>query len=243
MSDARARRTRGPTTAPGSHVPRHADPGHPGSDEAGRWDIGYRPWRGAGSPSIDTPAIGVAWGELPVRAIAFLLDLVLIQFLVSNVGQAMAWVLSQTVLKSSGVSDPTLSAWLGSGLPVGVLAVIQVVAFVYFWRVFRASPGQMALGLFTVGSRDGLSLSKSRAFIRWLLLYMPAWLLTAGSAISVVLAFGVSRNFDQSTVSGLLATLPILWYLVLAISVGLSGRGRGLHDIAAASVVVRAEDR
>jgi uncharacterized RDD family membrane protein YckC len=242
MSDARPRRVRDPaSSSSGGHAQKQADAALVSAGDAGRWDLGFRPWRWAIAPSADSPAAGVAWGEFPVRAIAFLVDVLLIQLVTSNVGQAMAWVISQTVLKTSGVSDPTLSAWVGSGVPVFTLLVVQAAAFVYFWRVFRASPGQMTVGLFTLSSRDGRTLSKGRAFVRWLLLYMPAWVLAGGSALAVLLSFGVNRSIDQSTVSGLTLVLPIIWYVVLAISIGLSSRGRGLHDVAAASVVVRAD--
>ncbi len=238
MSDIPAKRQR----VPGSGPARPADVPHVDSDEAGRWDLSFRPWRNAFVPAIAPPALGIAWAELPVRGATFMIDLLIIQLVCNMIGQVFQAVLSNTIFRQGGgITDQVLLGWGEAFLPFIVIGIVLAGTFVYFWRVFRASPGQMVLGQFTLRDRDGLSLSKRRAFMRWLLLYMPAWLIFTSSSAAAWLHYDISSGIDTTGAQEMLVAGPVIWFAFLMFTIGLSKTGRGLHDKVAGSVVVRPE--
>ena len=235
-----------------SHAPTHAPrqkglgthfaPAVSSSDEAGPWDIDFEPWRATIAPGADPPALGVRFAELPIKALAFMLDVLFIQVLVTMLQQVDQFVANETILSSTGgVTDQALQSWVAFGIPGLLILAILGVLQVYFWRVFRASPGQLVVGLYTLRASEGTALSKRRAFVRWLLLFAPMWVVSTAPWLGVVLHYGISTAFDATTVQGICVALPVVWYLIIALTIGINGRGRGLHDRAAASVVVRRE--
>lgn len=192
-------------------------------------------------PRADAPANGVAYADLPRRAVAFALDLVMVQVLTTMALELGAFVTGSTLLTPTGVTDRVLGAWLGFGVPTLIVAVLEAVAFVYFWRVHRASPGQIVLGLFTVRNADGDRLSKRRGLLRWLLTFLPAFFIAASSNLGVVWGFAIGQQSDQQGATGFALSLPLIWFLVVFISMLINPRGRGLNDRLAGSVVVRRE--
>jgi uncharacterized RDD family membrane protein YckC len=213
------------------------------SDDQGTWDLEFEPWRGTLAPRGDAPARGVNLAELPVRGIAFLVDLLLIQQVSAVVLQLFSFVAAHTILNSptGGVSDPWLAAWAAFGLPFIGLAVVEAITFVFLWRVFRASPGQMVLGLFTMDVKRGTALTKRRAFVRWVFLFLPALIMSSADAISYVGHFALVPSVEQAVVAGFAVLLPSIWLVILTISILVDRRGRGIHDRLAGSVVVRRE--
>lgn len=213
------------------------------TDQQGSWDLEFEPWRGALAPRGEAPARGVNLAELPVRGISFMLDVVLIWLASSMWFPIFSFLTSHTILNAGagGVTDQALAAWLAFGLPFIALAAIQAVAYTFLWRVYRASPGQMALGLFTLHATRGAALSKRQAFVRWLLLFLPALIMTSADAISYVGFYSIAPKIEQAVFSGMALLLPFLWFVILTISILLNSRGRGLHDRLARSIVVRRE--
>jgi hypothetical protein len=212
------------------------------TDQRGSWDLEFEPRRGALAPRGDAPARGVNLAELPVRGIAFLIDLVLIQ-LGSAIVLQIFLLMTRTLLAAGagGVTDTVLAAWTGYGLPVVVLAVMHALAYVFLWRVYRASPGQMTLGLFTLDVRRGNAISKRRALLRWTLLFLPALIMSSSDAIGIVVQFGIASKLDQTAVSFMSVLLPFIWFVILTLSILINSQGRGLHDRMAKSIVVRRE--
>lgn len=122
---------------------------------------------------------------------------------------------------------------------VGTLLISA--AAIYFWRVFRATPGQMVLGLFVVQRATGNGLSTQAAALRWLLLYAPLVIQLSGRWLSTLIVSNDPYDpINPNLLIAVTAILPMLWYAVLALSaVGDRRRGRGLHDLVAGSVVIR----
>jgi uncharacterized RDD family membrane protein YckC len=213
------------------------------TEQQGSWDLEFEPWRGALAPRGEAPARGLNLAELPVRGIGFLLDVLLIQLVSAIVLQIFSFVTAHTILNAAtgGVSDPVLAAWSAFGLPLLGLAVVEAIAFVFLWRVYRASPGQMAMGLFTLNAKRGAALSKRRAFVRWAVLFLPALIMSSADAISYVGHFAIAPRVEQAVVAGFAVLLPFIWFVILTISILVDRRGRGLHDRLAGSIVVRRE--
>ena len=212
----------------------------PSGDAPRRWDLDWQPLRGLGRPERDPPSLEASYAELPVRAVAFGIDVLLVWLIFQLMTQARSLLVLWFTRDDAAAND---SALVLSGL--GLLAAIALVTLlaVYFWRVFRASPGQMALGLFVLERGSGLRLRRRSALMRWLLLYGPlVALLSYTALVDALFRSRVLVDADPLLVASAAYFLPFAWYLVLGLSVVLERRrGRGLHDRLAGSVVVRRE--
>lgn len=193
------------------------------------------------APREDWPTPGVASVELPRRAIAFVLDVLFVQMTATMLLQVTAFIAGLTVLQSlpGGVKDQVVQSWLGFGVPTVIVGILFAAVHVYFWRVWRQSPGQHVLGIYTVRAADGARLSKRRAFVRWVLLLMPAWLIAGSSNFGVWYSFGIVKGADQTITTGLAITLPVVWWTVVLVTALVSRNGRGLHDRLSGAVVVQ----
>ncbi|MDQ3493056.1 MAG: RDD family protein [Chloroflexota bacterium] len=216
-------------------------------DEAGAWDLESEPAGRTLAPAADGPAPGVRYVELPIRAAAFAVDAVLLIVISDYAFRAVYTFIFSGILGPSVAQGPG-SESLSMVVVTALLALVatQAVVVTYLIRVFRATPGQMAFGLFTLSRRDGRAVSPTAAFVRWLLLFAPLPVLTIGPAvvavISQILAFlGQAPAGWFALVSTLTQLAPVAWFVVLLASVLIDESGRGLHDRLSSSVVVRRE--
>jgi len=207
-------------------------------DAPARWDLEWQPERHAGRPERTPPSLDAAYAEWPLRALAFVLDLVLIYVLFQLLGQARSLLVLWITREDQATNDGALVT-SGALLLLAVLGLSLLA--VWGWRVLRATPGQQLLGLFVVERGSGLRLRRRAAFVRWLLLYAPlAALLGYTQLIDVLFRSRLLEASDPLLVASLAFFLPVAWYLVLGLSVlAERRRGRGLHDRLAGSVVVR----
>lgn len=215
-------------------------------DPAG-WDLDAGPFGRTFAPEAQGPAPGVRYPELPIRAAAFALDAVLLIVISDYAFRAVYTFIFSGILGPSVAQGPG-SEFLYMVVVTALLALVatQAVVVTYLIRVFRATPGQMAFGLFTLSRRDGRAVSPTAAFVRWLLLFAPLPVLTIGPAvvavISQILAFLGQAPADWfALVSTLTQLAPVAWFVALVVSVLLDEHGRGLHDHLSGSVVVRRE--
>lgn len=223
------------TTDIGAGVPAAAK--HP-SDAPGGWDLEWEPLRRAGAPDRLPPSADAAYAEFPPRAIAFAVDVLLLWLIFQLLLQGRALVALWLTRDAPQQNDPTLAI---SGLVVVAAIALVSLGAIYFWRVFRATPGQMVLGLFVIRRGTGERLTRGGALLRWLALYAPFVLLISYTQlIDIVFRSDLLPDGDPLFVASLAYFLPVAWYVVLGLSVLLEGkRGRGLHDRLAGSVVVR----
>lgn len=213
--------------------------------DATGWNLEAEPEGRTLAPEADGPAPGTRYVEFPVRAAAFALDAALLIVISDYTSRAIyAFIFS-------GLMGPQVSQGSGaeSLLLTVILAMIVVVAaqaaaISYLLRVFRATPGQMAFGLFTLNRRTGRSLAPSAAFVRWLVLFAPLSVLVTGPlAVTVASQYislsGLPPAGWYQPVTTITQIAPVAWFLVLVASVLLDQRGRGLHDHLSSGVVVR----
>ncbi|CAN5816068.1 hypothetical protein BH24CHL6_BH24CHL6_03400 [soil metagenome] len=207
-------------------------------DSAGRWDLEWEADRQAGRPERYPPSLDATYAEFPLRGVAFVLDVLLVSLLYQLMAQGRSLLALWFTRDSPAAND-------GALVISGALLVLAItgatLSAVYFWRVFRATPGQMVLGLFVVQRGRGLPLRRRAALVRWLLLYAPlAVFLAYTPLIDVVFRSGLASEGDPLLVATAAYFLPPIWYAVLGLSVLAEGRrGRGLHDRLAGSVVIR----
>jgi uncharacterized RDD family membrane protein YckC len=207
-------------------------------DAAGRWDLDWAPGRHAGQLERYPPTPEASYAEFPLRALAFLLDVLLLWLLVQLISQGRGLIVLWYTRDSPEANDSTLVV---SGLVFALIVVLATASTSYFWRVFRATPGQMILGLFVVQRATGLLLRRRATVARWLLLYAPLSVLFSYTAIvDVVIRGQLIEDGDALLLASAAFFLPLIWYLLLGLSVLADRRrGRGLHDRLVGSVVVR----
>jgi hypothetical protein len=211
------------------------------------WELETDAQGGTLAPREELPAADADYVETPRRAVAFVLDVLFVQVTATMTLQVLAFIAGMTVLKTlpGGVQDQVLQAWLGFLLPTLLVGLLQAIVHVYFWRVWRQTPAQHILGIYTVRAADGRRLSKRRATLRWLVTFMPAWLIAGSSNVAIWWAYAIfkgttaDQGTTQTTVNGLSITLPIVWWGILLISTLVARNGRGLHDRLSGAVVVQ----
>jgi uncharacterized RDD family membrane protein YckC len=167
------------------------------------------------------------------RALAFLLDgaaLAALGFLVLFIASLL---LGPGVrIELDGTQTPRVEA-IGWRVVLNaiLLAGLSAAYFVTFWIRILRTPGQAALGIAVEDAVHGaMPLPMSRALLRWALLGAPLGILAAAT-VNVPLAFLF------------VSAASAAWFAVLIITTLFSRSGRGLHDRASGSVVVRSGHR
>ena len=163
------------------------------------------------APMAAGPAPGVAYADLLMRIIAYIIDGVILWFVFVVLGIILVAV--------SIFSDMGFLLTLLTGL---VWSAITAVYFIYTWTKMRASPGQKVLGLETVNAADGATLTQNQAIRRWAFLFGPTAL---GEIVPIL---------------GIIILLAAFFYMLyLLYSVTQSPKRQGFHDVQAGTVVVK----
>lgn len=216
-------------------------------DEPAGWDLEAEPVGRTMAPTAEGPAPGVRYAEFPIRAVAFALDAALL-IVISDYTSRAIYALIFSGLLGPQSSQGSQSQVLFLAVILAMIAVVgaQAAAISYLLRVFRATPGQMAFGLFTLNRRSGRALAPSAAFVRWLVLLAPISVLVTGPlAVTIASQFialsGRPPADWYQPVTTVTQIAPVAWFVVLVAAVLLDERGRGLHDFLSGGVVVRRE--
>lgn len=212
-----------PTGAPPEEMPPPSPPpggtGHPPS-----WQQSL-----TSTSAVPGPA-GLFYADVPNRIIAYIIDLILlaiIGFFVSLVfGGLLGGVTTAASLESAG-GDLNVVAFF-------VVSLLQLAVsfgyFGYFWSVQRGTPGMKLLGLQIGDEKDGHSIDRSQAFMRWLVLGIP----------SILSTFATSVNTGLSIVTALVG---LVWLIALLYSIAQSPTKQGYHDRFARTIMVKSGRR
>jgi uncharacterized RDD family membrane protein YckC len=174
--------------------------------------------------SPPAPASGLVYADVPNRAIAYIIDAILVGILNLIVG---------AVLGGLGFSPGTLNPDLTFTINyVGLFVVglvgllISAAYFIYTWTSMRATIGMRLLGMQIGNAGDGQALTLNQAVRRYLALSAPAILAQVASPIPLV---------------GLvLSLLALAWAIFLIYTTANSPTKQGWHDHYAHSQVVKA---
>jgi uncharacterized RDD family membrane protein YckC len=178
---------------------------------------------------------GFTLADVPNRIIALVLDMIVL----AAVGLVLALVLGGLFGgMASGDSGAGGSLDTAAGdLNVAAFLVVAIAElaisfgyFAYTWVMFRGTAGMKMLGLRIGDQDDGHAISWDQALVRWLLLGIPATLVT----------FAV---YVPSLLGLVLGLLGGLWLLLLLSTMGQSPAKQGLHDRRARTILVRAGRR
>lgn len=199
---------------PGRTASSIREPGSPG-----------QPW--ADGLTSATPVVGPSGAlvaDVPNRVIACAIDLVLLAVIGFVVSLPVSWLLGTLV---AGPGELNLAAFL-------VTAILHLAAgYLYFvrtWIGLRASPGLYLLGMRLGHERDGSHIGSAQGSLRWVLLGIPATLVT----------FPV---YVASVVAWLFFAVGAVWLVVLLLTMSVSPTRQGLHDRYAHTIVLKAPRR
>jgi uncharacterized RDD family membrane protein YckC len=172
---------------------------------------------------------GLYYGDVPNRAIAYIIDAIILGVLNLVVGAILAAIGLKAF--TVDVNATSISGLLSYNPIVGLLqavifAAISGASFIYTWTTMRGSPGQKILGMQVGNAADGATLTTEQAVRRWLALGAP---------------FGIAQALNPLPGLGILIGLAaFVWFIALLITTAQSPTKQGLHDQFANTVVVKA---
>jgi uncharacterized RDD family membrane protein YckC len=171
-------------------------------------------------PPVQAGPAGFVYADVPNRAIAYIIDMILLGIVLQVV----------TVFTGSGVTIGVAGAWsfnIVTLLINGVIsAALSAAYFIYTWTSMRGTVGMKVLGMQIGNAVDGKTLTMDQAVRRWLVVAAPGffaqviWVVPALGALIVLLAFG--------------------WFVYLLWTTYSSPTKQGFHDIFAHTMVVKA---
>jgi uncharacterized RDD family membrane protein YckC len=175
-------------------------------------------WTAMSAPVTAGPA-GYVYADVPNRAIAYIIDVIIlavINFIVFIILAAIGLASVNTIGTYNFVA----------GLIAAVVAtVINGAYFIYTWTTMRASPGQKVLGMQVGNASDGATLTMEQAVKRWIALGAP---------------FGIAQALNPLPGLGFIIGLAALaWFIALLWTTAQSPTKQGLHDQYANTVVVK----
>ncbi|HET7677801.1 MAG TPA: RDD family protein [Candidatus Limnocylindrales bacterium] len=180
------------------------------------------------APPAAGPA-GFYYADVPNRAIAYIIDAIILFVINIVVGIVLAAIIGPTVSLNANATDPNNLVTVNYGATlIGAIVstAISGAYFVYTWTSMRASPGQKILGMQVGNESDGATLTMNQAVTRWILLGAP---------------FGLASALNPLPVIGLLIGLAgLVWFIALLVTTAQSPTKQGLHDRYAHTVVVKA---
>jgi uncharacterized RDD family membrane protein YckC len=194
------------------------DPAAPPPPPAGGWAAPPPPARVAGASEF-------VYADVPNRAIAYIIDAIIVGIIVSIVNSIVGGIGFNSVT----VDPTTLAVSINIvGLIISAIigAAISAAYFVYTWTAMRATIGMRVLGMQIGNAGDGKTLTMDQAVRRWLVIAAPGLL---SQILLVVPAIGA-----------LLALLSFLWFIYLIWTTAKSPTKQGFHDVFANSQVVKA---
>lgn len=166
------------------------------------------------TPQASAVPGGLVYADVPNRAIAYIIDAIIIGVIVIIVAGIVAGI----GLAAGGFI---------SSVVIGVIGLaISAAYFIYTWTSMRATIGMKLLGMQIGNAGDGKTLSTDQALRRWLALSAPSILAQAFQPIAVI---GL-----------LLSVAAFAWFIYLVYSTAQSPTKQGWHDVFANTMVVKA---
>ena len=191
------------------------DPGTPAPPPTG--------W--AAPPPVEAGPPGFVYADVPNRAIAYIIDAILVGIVAGIIGIVLAGVGLSTGTFRTGTLDFEVN-FVGLLVSAIIGAAISAAYFVYTWTSMRGTIGMKALGMQIGNAGDGKTLTMDQATRRWLVIAAPGIL---AQVFFVLPALG--------TLIGLLA---FGWFLYLLWTTYSSPTKQGFHDKFANTMVVKA---
>ena len=178
-------------------------------------------------------ASGFVYADVPNRAIAYIIDVIIlfvINIIVSIVIGAILGPATKVSFNSNATDFGNLVTADVNYVTVLVTALVSTaingVYFVWTWTNMRGSLGQKVLSMQVGNEGDGKTLTMNQAVTRWIFLGAP---------------FGIAGALNPIPALGILIGLAALaWFIALLVTTAQSPTKQGLHDRYAHTMVVKA---
>jgi uncharacterized RDD family membrane protein YckC len=175
-------------------------------------------------PPPSAPASGLVYADVPNRAIAYIIDVIIVGIVVAIVN-AILGGFGLTVVTVSPNFVVTVN-YLGAVIVGIVDIVISAAYFIYTWTSMRATLGMRVLGMQIGNAGDGRTMTMEQAVRRYLALSAP-------SILSQIL-------FPLPLLGAIVGLLAFLWFIYLIYTTANSPTKQGWHDVFASTQVVKA---
>jgi uncharacterized RDD family membrane protein YckC len=209
-------------------TPPPAPPADPAEGGAAEPRPASTSWAASGGGTPGAGAQGFVYADVPNRAIAYIIDAIILFVINVVLGLVLGTFLPTTTVNPNP-TDITNIVTVNFGA-VLVMAIINTAInglyFVYTWTSMRASLGQRMLGMQVGNQGDGATLTMQQAIKRWIFLGAPLGL---ASALSPIPAIGL-----------LIGLAGLAYFIFLLVSTAQSPTKQGFHDKQAGTVVVKA---
>lgn len=194
--------------------------GDPGAPDPTGWTAPAAP-----APAAPVPgAVGMVYADVPNRAIAYIIDAILIAIVGGIIGGILGGMGLSVV---TGNLETGFEYNYAAGFIVGIIQlVISAAYFIYTWTSMRATIGMRLLGMQIGNASDGKSLTMDQGVRRWLVISAPA---VVAQVLQPLPAIGI-----------LLTIVAVFWFLYLLYTTYKSPTKQGFHDVFVGSAVVKA---
>jgi uncharacterized RDD family membrane protein YckC len=177
----------------------------------------------AGAPAA--AAGGLVYADVPNRAIAYIVDAIILFVINLVIGIVLGAIIGPTVSIDFNTGQVTTN-WGSAVVSAIVSTLVTGLYFVYTWTSMRGSPGQRMLGMQVGNASDGATITMDQAIRRWIFLGAP---------------FGIASALAGAGGLGLIIGLAgFAYFIYLLVSTAQSPTKQGFHDKQANTVVVKA---
>ncbi|MEO6207656.1 MAG: RDD family protein [Candidatus Limnocylindrales bacterium] len=176
------------------------------------------------APTASSMPTGLVYADVPNRAIAYIIDAIVIGILGAIVG-AVLGVFGLQVLTIDDALNVSYN-YLASVVYALISLAISGAYFIYTWTSMRSTLGMKVLGMQIGNSADGKTLTMDQAVRRFIALGAP---------------FTLAQVLNPLPLIGLLIGLAAFgWVIFLLYSTSQSPTKQGWHDVFANTMVVKA---
>jgi uncharacterized RDD family membrane protein YckC len=176
-------------------------------------------------PPVQAGPAGFVYADVPNRAIAYIIDAILVGIIVSIVNGILGGLGLAAVTIAPGTLNVSINI-VGLIISAIIGAAISAAYFIYTWTSMRATLGMRVLGMQIGNAGDGKTLTMDQAVRRWLAIALPGLL---AQVLFVIPLIGF--------VLGLIA---FGWFIYLIWTTAKSPTKQGFHDVYAHTQVVKA---
>lgn len=176
-------------------------------------------------PPVQAGPAGFVYADVPNRAIAYIIDVILVGIVAAIVGAVLGGIGLSTGTFAAGTLNFEVN-YVGLIVTAIVGAAISAAYFVYTWTSMRGTVGMKVLGMQIGNAGDGKTLTMDQGIRRWLVIAAPGIL---AQVLFVLPAIGT-----------LLGLLAFGWFIYLLWTTYSSPTKQGFHDKFANTMVVKA---
>jgi uncharacterized RDD family membrane protein YckC len=183
-------------------------------------------WSSAPPPAPVPGTAGLVYADIPNRAIAYIIDVIILAVINLIVGIVLFAIFgSPTSVSIANGSIGTSVNWLSTIVFAIVGTAISAVYFIYTWTAMRGTIGQKALSMQVGNAPDGKTISQDQAIRRWIFLGGPIGLIQALSPVAGI--------------GALIGLLGLAYFIYLLWTTAQSPTKQGFHDLQASTMVVK----